>query len=213
MISLRNTLNTQKTICNKNENQHYILDPIEMKRPNKNALIPLIVTTLITLFIYAFALLRGQWAIIFMAFIFIIGISNYLDEYTGKRYFLRTLSILISVFIFTLLYVSTVRNNSSETISVEGVISRVNNNYKYVHFELKEYPDITFKSYDAKIRNSFKEYDSSKYYEKIPVNIGKKAKMEVFKSHLEWYRKPLINFLKNLRFPLEVEIESFEIIE
>ncbi|RYU97066.1 hypothetical protein [Emticicia agri] len=184
-----------------------------MRRRRKNALIPLIFMILVLLLIYGFVILRGEWLSLVMGFFFMIGISKFLDDYIGKRYFLYTFSILISIFIFTLLYVNTVRNNSSEKITVEGEISAVHNSYRYVQFELKEYPDISFKSYDSEIRASFREYTPDSYYKKTPVNLDKKVSITVFKSHLDWYRKPYVAFLNKLRFPLEVEIESFVLVE
>lgn len=142
-----------------------------------------------------------------------MGISHFLDEFIGRRFFLYTFSILISIFTFTLIYVNSIRNNSVEKITIHGKISNVYNANKYVHFELNEYPDISFKSYDGSIRGSFEEYVLDKNYDKIPVNLGKKAKLIVFKSQLEWYSKPFVASLKKLRFPLEVEIELFEIVE
>lgn len=163
--------------------------------------------------VYGFAILRGEWGSLLMGFMLITFISSFLDQYTGKNYFIYTFGILMAIFSLTIWKVNTVRNNSTEKVTLQGEIIDVHNNYNYVHFELKGYPDITFKSYDAKIRSSFKEYVPERYYEEIPVNIGKEAEIIVFKSHLEWCRKPPAQFLHNLRFPLEVEIESFEIIE
>jgi hypothetical protein len=184
-----------------------------MRRRRENAIIPLIGCISVTLLIYAFAILRGDWTSLLMGFIFIIGISNFLDEFIGRRYFLYSFSILISIFVVTLIYVNNVRNGSVEKIRIHGEISKNYNDRKYVHFELNEYPDISFKSYDGKIMSSFNEYTLGKNYEKKPVNIGKKASMIVYRSQLEWFNKPFVASLKNLRFPLEVEIESFEISE
>jgi energy-coupling factor transporter transmembrane protein EcfT len=184
-----------------------------MKKEFRDYLIPLIAMTFVTLGMYGVVILKGEWQFLLIGFIFILGISYQFDKYISESYAIYSFIILISIFTFTFLYVNKVRNSSVEKITIQGEVSTVYSNSKSLTFKLKEYPDISFKTYDNKIRSFFHGYILGKNYERIPVIIGKKAKITVFKSHLEWCRKPFIKFLKNLRFPLEVDIESFEIIE
>lgn len=185
-----------------------------MKKNRKKALFPLIFMSFITLGIYGFTYLRGEWGSLFQSFMFIIGISYYLDKFLRRRFFMYTFSIIISIFIITIIFVRSIRNGSDEKIIIEGKITNVHNSFKYVQFELNEFPDILFKSYNPAVRDSFEEYVLDKtYYDKIPINLGKNATIQVYKSQLEWLRMPFVAPLKGLYFPLELEILSFEILE
>jgi hypothetical protein len=185
-----------------------------MTKDRKKALFPLIFMSFITLEIYGFIYLRGEWGFLFPSFVFIIGISHYLDKFLRRRFFIYTFSIIISIFIITIIFVRSIRNGSDEKIIIEGKISNVHNSFKYVQFELNEFPDILFKSYNPAVRGSFEKYVLDKnYYDKIPINLGKNATIKVYKSQLEWLRMPFVAPLKSLYFLLELEIISFEIIE
>lgn len=157
-----------------------------------------------------FSLIRGEWgSLLFMFIISIFLFSPIVYNHKTKLFILCSIVILnITNFVFILLG-STGKNKSDEKMVVQGKISDVTNNYKYVYFTLENYPKISFKSYNQSVRDSFKIY--SDYYNKIPAYLEKKAQTTILKSHFEWVNQPPVSLL--IGFPKEIEIDSLKIIE
>jgi hypothetical protein len=176
-----------------------------MRPKRKKALVPLIIMIFMVLFQYPFMIIRGEWGFLLMDFFFVLGVAHFLDEYFGKRYMVLTFSIIMSIEVFTLTYVNSVRNASDEKINIVSKVKWVGNDSKYVHFGLEIDTTITFKSYDYGIRESFKRNIEDEKYNKVIENIGKIVKIQVIKSHLDWYKRYPAKFFISGAYPLELD--------
>jgi hypothetical protein len=161
---------------------------------------------------YGFLILQGEALLLVMAMPPTVMFCGLVDLIIKRRLFYYSSTTIMFVFLFTLLYVTGARGTLETTIIVKGRVTGVANTMKYVHFVLDSYPQVTFKSYDPAIREIFLPYNFDNNNEKISTLTNKRVQLEVKKQHLEWVQRPSVAILQDYRFPLEVEVQSLEVL-
>lgn len=91
----------------------------------------------------------------------------------------------------------------------------------YAYFTMTEYPNNYFISKDYTVIKSFEKYvltnEETRFkigvYDKQLYNLNKTAQFKVKESHLNWTKNPFVKFFKKIGYPVNVEVNDFELIE